>query len=255
MYGPAATFLLIGAALACPAVEAASAVPVYGQCGGQGFTGGTVCASGSTCVFSNPYYSQCLPASNTPTSAPASVPASTKTPTPVSSSKPAQSTTPASGGGSIGPTYKSSFTHYGAGDSFGSPNCNTNTAACGFFTSPGFSAAASQNLFGVGPGAGAGPACGTCWRLTGQTDSSGNALSNAGTSIVVMINNLCPASGNPLCSQNGLSGTNQYGANVNFDLCSDSGAAAAFFGNDGVGLAIGTATQVSCTQYSGTVVH
>lgn len=109
--------------------------------------------------------------------------------------------------------------------------------------------------FGVGPGAGAGPACGTCWKLTGQTDSSGNALSNAGTSIVVMVNNLCPASGNPLCSQSGLTGTNQYGANVNFDLCSDSGAQAAFFGNNGVGLAIGTASQVDCSQWSGTIVH
>ena len=92
----------------------------------------------------------------------------------------------------------------------------------------------SQNLFGVGPGAGAGPACGECWKLTGETDSSGNPLTNAGTSIVVMINNLCPADGNPLCAQNGLTGTNQYGANVNFDLCSDSGAETAFFGNDGV---------------------
>ena len=27
--------------------------PVYGQCGGQGWTGATVCASGSTCVVSN----------------------------------------------------------------------------------------------------------------------------------------------------------------------------------------------------------
>jgi hypothetical protein len=171
---------------------------------------------------------------------------------PTGSTKPATSTTPASSGGL---TYKASFTHYGAGDSFGSPNCNTNTAACFFYTQPGFSAAASQNLFGVGPGAGAGPACGTCWKLTGQTDSSGNKLSNAGTSIVVMINNLCPADGNPLCSQNGLSGTNQYGANVNFDLCSDSGASAAFFGNSGVGLAVGTATQVDCSQWNGSIVH
>ncbi|KDR70173.1 hypothetical protein GALMADRAFT_103315 [Galerina marginata CBS 339.88] len=35
--------------------------PVYGQCGGQGWTGPTSCASGSTCTVSNPYYSQCLP--------------------------------------------------------------------------------------------------------------------------------------------------------------------------------------------------
>jgi len=109
-------------------------------------------------------------------------------------------------------------------------------------------------LYGAAPGAGAGPACGTCWKLVGETDSSGNALSNAGTSIVVMINNLCPADGNPLCAQDGLSGTNQYGANVNFDLCSDSGAEAAFFDNDGVGLAVGTATEVSCSEWSGTVI-
>ncbi|KAF7352120.1 Alpha/Beta hydrolase protein [Mycena venus] len=32
----------------------------FGQCGGTGFTGCTACASGSTCQFSNPYYSQCL---------------------------------------------------------------------------------------------------------------------------------------------------------------------------------------------------
>ncbi|KAH7040945.1 putative endoglucanase type F [Microdochium trichocladiopsis] len=35
--------------------------PVYGQCGGQGWTGPTTCVSGSTCVVSNQWYSQCLP--------------------------------------------------------------------------------------------------------------------------------------------------------------------------------------------------
>ncbi len=34
-------------------------VPLYGQCGGTGYTGSTTCASG-TCKYSNPYYSQCL---------------------------------------------------------------------------------------------------------------------------------------------------------------------------------------------------
>ncbi|KAF8316682.1 glycoside hydrolase [Clavulina sp. PMI_390] len=33
---------------------------LYGQCGGIGYTGCTVCASGSTCQYSNAYYSQCL---------------------------------------------------------------------------------------------------------------------------------------------------------------------------------------------------
>ncbi|KFX99742.1 hypothetical protein O988_03673, partial [Pseudogymnoascus sp. VKM F-3808] len=35
-------------------------VDKYAQCGGQGYTGCTVCASGSTCKdVSPPYYSQC----------------------------------------------------------------------------------------------------------------------------------------------------------------------------------------------------
>jgi len=113
----------------------------------------------------------------------------------------------------------------------------------------------SQNEFGVGPGAGAGPACGKCFKLTAKTDSSGKALSNAGNSIVVQVTNLCPSSGNPLCSQSGLSGTNQYGANVNFDLCKDSGAASALFGSSGTGLAIGTASEVDCSEWNGKVVH
>ena len=35
-------------------------VALYGQCGGQGYTGCTTCAAGSTCKFSNDWYSQCL---------------------------------------------------------------------------------------------------------------------------------------------------------------------------------------------------
>ena len=37
-----------------------SGSPLYGQCGGEGWTGPTTCASG-TCTYSNPWYSQCLP--------------------------------------------------------------------------------------------------------------------------------------------------------------------------------------------------
>jgi len=40
---------------------AGSCSAVYGQCGGQGWTGATCCATGSVCTFSNTYYSQCLP--------------------------------------------------------------------------------------------------------------------------------------------------------------------------------------------------
>ncbi|TRM65774.1 hypothetical protein BD626DRAFT_485779 [Schizophyllum amplum] len=35
-------------------------IPQYGQCGGQGWTGNTVCAAGMTCTALNSYYSQCL---------------------------------------------------------------------------------------------------------------------------------------------------------------------------------------------------
>lgn len=35
-------------------------VAMYGQCGGNGWTGCTTCASGSTCKVSNEFYSQCV---------------------------------------------------------------------------------------------------------------------------------------------------------------------------------------------------
>ncbi|EGX54170.1 hypothetical protein AOL_s00004g203 [Orbilia oligospora ATCC 24927] len=39
---------------------------VWGQCGGIGYAGATVCASGSCCTYQNAYYSQCLPGSCNP---------------------------------------------------------------------------------------------------------------------------------------------------------------------------------------------
>ncbi|KAI5252747.1 endo-1,4-beta-mannosidase [Aureobasidium subglaciale] len=39
---------------------AQSAVPAYGQCGGQGYTGSAVCVSGFHCSKANDYYSQCV---------------------------------------------------------------------------------------------------------------------------------------------------------------------------------------------------
>jgi len=35
-------------------------VELYGQCGGIGYTGPTVCASPWVCTVSNPYFSFCL---------------------------------------------------------------------------------------------------------------------------------------------------------------------------------------------------
>ncbi|CAF1060741.1 unnamed protein product [Brachionus calyciflorus] len=41
-------------------------VAVYGKCGGIDYTGSTVCDSSSICVYSNQFYSQCLPKPNDP---------------------------------------------------------------------------------------------------------------------------------------------------------------------------------------------
>ncbi|KAH8805022.1 putative acetyl xylan esterase [Xylogone sp. PMI_703] len=43
-----------------PTNPSGGTVPHYGQCGGQGWTGGTVCASPYTCQAANQWYSQCL---------------------------------------------------------------------------------------------------------------------------------------------------------------------------------------------------
>ncbi|KAJ7588868.1 putative alpha-L-arabinofuranosidase precursor [Mycena floridula] len=53
--------------------------PLYGQCGGIGWTGGTTCDQG-VCTVSNAYYSQCLPGTATTTVATTTtVPATTTT--------------------------------------------------------------------------------------------------------------------------------------------------------------------------------
>lgn len=182
-------------------------------------------------------------------------------------------TTSAQSSSKNGTTYNTTITWYGTNDGNGSPNCNSNTNACGFYTfvgcaplnsmcshclvltsrQPGFAAAVSQNLYGAGAGQGSGPACGTCYRLTIESDQNGNRVPNAGSSIVVMVDNLCPATeDNPLCSQPDLQTPNQFGGIVNFNLCNDDGAHAALLTPAGTGLARGFATAVSCADWNGT---
>ncbi|KAF4981706.1 hypothetical protein FZEAL_2508 [Fusarium zealandicum] len=38
----------------------------WGQCGGQGWSGSTTCIAGFKCTYGNPFYSQCLPSSDPP---------------------------------------------------------------------------------------------------------------------------------------------------------------------------------------------
>ncbi|ROT43015.1 hypothetical protein SODALDRAFT_342219 [Sodiomyces alkalinus F11] len=56
--------LLSSVALAAPTLEERqNCSGLWGQCGGENWSGPTCCASGSTCEFQNPWYSQCLPGS------------------------------------------------------------------------------------------------------------------------------------------------------------------------------------------------
>ncbi|KAH9110297.1 hypothetical protein AeMF1_014848, partial [Aphanomyces euteiches] len=69
-------------------------VPVWGQCGGNGYTGSTVCAAGSTCFTFNEWYSQCHPSVDAPPSA-APTTAPTKAPTAASTTAPTAAPTTA----------------------------------------------------------------------------------------------------------------------------------------------------------------
>ncbi|KAJ3819804.1 mannanase [Lentinula raphanica] len=71
----------------------AQSVPEYGQCGGIGFTGGTTCAAGNTCVLLNPYYSQCLPGASSASSSVSSVSATSTTGTGTSTTSTSSSPT------------------------------------------------------------------------------------------------------------------------------------------------------------------
>ena len=122
-----------------------------------------------------------------------------------------------------------------------------------YCTKPGYTAAVSENLFGSLALGKDSPVCGTCWRLDAEVDSSDRILNKT---IVVMVNNICPAQGNPLCSQPTLHDKNEWGAAVDFNLCSDSGAADELFGRGtGVGLAVGKATRVDCKEWNGEIVR
>ncbi|KAF9061599.1 putative endoglucanase [Rhodocollybia butyracea] len=57
----------LGLALSALASVRAQA-PVFGQCGGIGWTGATTCVSGSVCAVQDAYFSQCVPSTVIPTS-------------------------------------------------------------------------------------------------------------------------------------------------------------------------------------------
>ena len=86
----------VTAFLALVALPAALAQQtVWGQCGGQGWSGATTCASGSACIVLNPYYSQCQPstASTTKSTVASTTRTTTSAPPPPSSTSAQSSTT------------------------------------------------------------------------------------------------------------------------------------------------------------------
>ncbi|KAF7326792.1 CBM1 domain-containing protein [Mycena sanguinolenta] len=57
---------LLTIALSTSYAAAQTTVPLYGQCGGLGYTGSTVCVSGSFCNWDSDYFSQCIPGTAPP---------------------------------------------------------------------------------------------------------------------------------------------------------------------------------------------
>ncbi|KAI5802377.1 endo-1,4-B-xylanase A [Pyronema domesticum] len=94
--------------------QSISAVPVWGQCGGNGYSGSTTCVHGTTCVKLNDYYSQCTPrtASSTASSTTSQVPSST-TATATSISVPLPSTSASPGLNSLA-TSKGKLLYFGS---------------------------------------------------------------------------------------------------------------------------------------------
>jgi hypothetical protein len=85
--------------------------------------------------------------------------------------------------------------------------------ACGKGASNGYTAAVNQLTFGAD--AGAGDACGRCFKVTRSSDPSSPENHVKPTSIVVMVTDECPKQGNAeWCGQTRANPTNQHGATV-----------------------------------------
>ncbi|KAJ7598555.1 endoglucanase [Mycena floridula] len=86
------SFLVFGALLS------SAQSPIWGQCGGIGWTGPTTCVPGAVCTPDNAYWAQCLPitttiSSTSPTTNPTTNPSTSQTTTVVTTTSPASSPT------------------------------------------------------------------------------------------------------------------------------------------------------------------
>ncbi|KAJ3822974.1 RlpA-like double-psi beta-barrel-protein domain-containing protein-containing protein [Lentinula raphanica] len=131
------------------------------------------------------------------------------------------------------PSGNTSFTQYSG---CGSPACGV--------TGSGFTAAMNQLAFGSVPGLGAGDACGRCFALTGTADPFSPAYTGPFNSIIVKVTDMCPVAGNEQwCGQTTSNPVNSFGTEFHFDICEDTGGAAAFFPSGHTALT-GTFTEV-----------
>jgi cellulose 1,4-beta-cellobiosidase len=87
---------LAGLTLAAPLVEERqNCASQWSQCGGNGWSGASCCASGSSCVAQNEWYSQCIPGSNPP----AVTTTTTKSSSSIKTTSTSSSSVPSSTGG------------------------------------------------------------------------------------------------------------------------------------------------------------
>ncbi|KAH7340999.1 hypothetical protein B0J17DRAFT_341824 [Rhizoctonia solani] len=96
--------ILLTASLFFSTALSQSTAPLYSQCGGTGWSGATICVTGSTCTKLNDYYSQCLPGASNPSSTvvrTTTPPVTTKTSIGPTTTK---ASTTVTGGGTVGPT-------------------------------------------------------------------------------------------------------------------------------------------------------
>ncbi|CAE6381678.1 unnamed protein product [Rhizoctonia solani] len=102
------------ASVLASSLTSALAVAQWGQCGGTGYTGSTVCDSGLTCVYQNDYYSQCLVASTTVISTSTKATTSTTSTTSKATSTTATTTTAAAASTGFVKTSGTKFTLNGS---------------------------------------------------------------------------------------------------------------------------------------------
>ena len=146
---------------------------------------------------------------------------------------------------SLGPVFTSSFTW--------NQQCGP-TVACGpsaaGFHGTGF-AAANNVTYAAGQPIvnGVGKGCGQCWHLMPESDAYQSNGKSLGTPVVVKIDDQCTDP--KYCDQeefgNNTPLNTGYGKQVHFDLCDQSGVTKQFFGDIGMGVALGSAQQVECS--------